>query len=106
METSSWAENISVTLEISLDDPLARSVVSAIQTGDVDELRRLLSDHPDLAAARIVDARGVRRSLPHVAADWPGHFPNGARTIALLAEAGSGLNARVAMPDRDEMRET
>lgn len=99
-------ENTWMAMELRADDPLALAAMSAIQTGDVDELRRLLRENENLATARIVDARAVRRSLPHIAADWPGHVPNGAKTIALLADAGSDLNARVAMPDRDEMRET
>ena len=38
------------------------------------------------------------RSLPHVAADWPGHFPNGPVTAAVLTAAGADVDARVAGP--------
>src|SRR4029453_14620054 len=37
-------------------------------------------------------------SLPHVAADWPGHFPNGAASVAVLIDAGADVNARFTGP--------
>lgn len=61
--------------------------------GDVQALRRCLGHNPESATARIVDARGVSRTLLHVAADWPGHFPDGARTVAILVAAGADVNA-------------
>lgn len=36
------------------------------------------------------------RSLLHIASDWPGHFPNGAATIAMLLAAGADANAPFA----------
>jgi ankyrin repeat protein len=84
------------------DDPLAVTVVEAIRGGDIDALRRLLRDHPDLAIARIgddPDNGGARsRTLLHIATDWPGHFPNGPATVAVLAAAGADVNARVPGP--------
>ena len=77
------------------DDPRAIAIVAAIRSGDVDALQRRLKDDPELATARIVDDRGVRRTLLHIVADWPGHFPNAARTAAILIEAGADVNARV-----------
>src|SRR6185436_12260940 len=41
---------------------------------------------------------GMSRSLLHVATDWPGHFPNGAATVAALIEAGADVNARFSGP--------
>jgi uncharacterized protein len=76
------------------DEPLAVEVVRAIQAGDLPALRRLLAEHPGLATTRIVDARGAGRTLLHVVTDWPGHFPNGAATVALLVEAGADVQAR------------
>jgi hypothetical protein len=70
------------------NDPVAMAVVSSIRKGDVDGLKRLLTDHSDLAKARIADASGTARSLLHVAADWPGHFANGAQTVTTLVAAG------------------
>ena len=77
------------------DDSRAVALVSAIQRGETDRLERLLRNEPGLAVARIVDAHGVARTLLHVAADWPGHFPGGADTVALLAAAGAEVDAAV-----------
>src|SRR5207249_9585418 len=70
-------------------------VVKAIQYGDVAGLQKQLEDNPDLASARIVDRKGVSRTLLHVVADWPGHFPNGPQTVATLVAAGVDVNAVV-----------
>ncbi len=85
---------------ISTEDPVALAAVSAIHAGDVAALRTLLADNPDLATARLGDdePRGMTRSLLHVATDWPGHFPNGAQTVAALVEAGADVNARFTGP--------
>lgn len=85
-----------MSLHLASDDPRAGALVSAIHAGDLDGLRRHLHDEPGLATARIVDARGVSRTLLHIVADWPGHFPEGARTVALLVAAGADVDARVA----------
>lgn len=76
-------------------DPVA-AVVASIRGGDVPALKRLLLEHPGLAAGSVGDAsfRGARRTLLHVATDWPGHFPNVAATIAALVHAGADVNAR------------
>jgi len=84
-------------LNISPDNPLAIAVVEAIHGGDVASLKRVLEANPGLATARIGDLKscdGMSRTLLHVATDWPGHFPNGAATIAALVEAGADVNAR------------
>ncbi|MGB8945610.1 MAG: ankyrin repeat domain-containing protein, partial [Streptomyces sp.] len=54
-------------------DQSAISVTEAIRKGDIPALRRLLADHPALATSRISQegpAAG-RRSLLHIATDWP-----------------------------------
>ncbi|HTE50142.1 MAG TPA: hypothetical protein VK698_04665 [Kofleriaceae bacterium] len=79
--------------DIPAGDPTAVAVVQAIREGDVAGLRQLLAGDPGLARARIVDDRGVCRTLLHVAADWPGHFPNGPETVAVLVAAGADVNA-------------
>jgi hypothetical protein len=66
--------------------PADAEAVDAVHTGNVAALQQLLSDHPDLATARLGGHGG--RTLLHVATGWPGHFPNVAATIAVLARAG------------------
>lgn len=87
---------------ISDKEPVAIAVRQLIRNGDVPGLQRLLREHPGLATARIMsnDPRSgtVSRTLLHVATDWPGHFPNGAATVAALIEAGAEVNARIIGP--------
>jgi uncharacterized protein len=88
-------------LNIRTDAPLAAAAIEVIRNGDVESLRRLLDENPDLATARLVDGdgrSGTSRSLLHVVTDWPGHFPNGAATVAALIAAGVEVNARVTGP--------
>jgi hypothetical protein len=65
------------------------ALAHAIREGQLDVLQRLLSENPDLATTRI----GPRTPL-HVATDYPGHFPNGPQTVALLISHGADVNAR------------
>jgi hypothetical protein len=74
---------------------LAVAVTKAIQAGDVQGLSGLLEANPELARSRIIDQKGGARSLLHVAADWPGHFPNGAEIITTLIEAGAEVDAAI-----------
>ena len=83
---------------IPTDDPLAIAVVEAIHTGDVEALERLLHENPGLATARLGADHDMTRTLLHVVTDWPGHFPNGAATVAALVEAGADVNARFTGP--------
>jgi uncharacterized protein len=83
-------------MNIPEDDPRAVAMVSAIRDGDVTRVRQWLAGDAALATARIVDARGVDRSLLHIVSDWPGHFPNGAEMVKLLIAAGADPQARVA----------
>jgi ankyrin repeat protein len=76
-------------LDLDAGNPLADAVVHAIHNGDVDGLTGLLRANPGLAQARIGS-----RSLLHLAADWPGHFPNGAAVVTALIAAGADPNAR------------
>jgi uncharacterized protein len=87
-------------VNIPKNDPLARRVVQAIQNGELETLKQLLAEHPELAKSRIVsgpngsEPNAGSRTLLHIATDWPGHFPNGAATVAMLVEAGADVNAR------------
>lgn len=82
-------------LNIPTGDARAIAVISAIQKGDLEGLQHRLYHDPDLAKARIVDDRGVARTLLHIASDWPGHFPNGPQIVATLIAAGADVNAGV-----------
>jgi len=75
--------------------PLAQSVTHAILTGETGALRQLLDRDPELASARVVEEKGVSRTLLHIAVDWPGHFPNAAQAIRLLIERGADPDATV-----------
>ncbi|NGO12634.1 ankyrin repeat domain-containing protein [Streptomyces sp. HC44] len=77
-------------------DPLALAVTEAIRGGDLPALRQCLAEHPGLAVARIVEhgCGPGSRTLLHIAADWPGHFPNGPAVVAMLVAAGADPNAR------------
>src|SRR5689334_7105540 len=65
------------------------AAADSIRTGNLEELKRLLRANPGLAKERIGP-----RTLLHVAADWPGHFPNAAAAVAELIAHGAEPNAR------------
>ncbi len=93
-------------LNLPKDDPLAVAVKKAIESGDVEGLNRLLSENPDLARARIgctnVATGEGGRTLLHIAADWPGHFPNGPAIVAALVAAGADVNSHSIFAAHDE----
>jgi len=93
-------------VDIPVDDPRAVALIKAIRSGDLPQLEQLLRQDGELAAARIVDDKLVRRSLLHIVTDWPGHFPEGPRTVALLVRYGAGVNAPVNHPTAMESAET
>jgi ankyrin repeat protein len=74
---------------VDSQDPVAVAAVHAIRTGDTAALASLLADHPGLAAEPIHQTR----TPLHVAADWPGYFPDGPATVGLLIDAGADPNA-------------
>lgn len=84
-------------LEVPAADPVALTISTAIREGDLSTLRTLLSKHPNLATALITspgpDGQPEGRTLLHIATDWPGHFPNVASTIQVLASAGADVSA-------------
>jgi uncharacterized protein len=54
--------------------PVAVAVTEAIQAGALEELARLLAEHPGLATVRLGDdgPGGMSWTLLHVATDCPG----------------------------------
>jgi ankyrin repeat protein len=82
---------------IDAGEPVAVAAVSAIRAGDVAALEEQLRERPGLATARL-ERNGVGRTLLHVVTDWPGHFPNGAASVAALVGAGADVNAPVTGP--------
>lgn len=72
---------------------IADLVVAAIHSGDVVALRRLLTDHRDVASAPL-GGRYKSRTPLHAVADWPGYFPNGPEMVRVLIEAGADPDAR------------
>lgn len=85
---------------IDTREPVAVAVTTAIRSGDLAGLRRLLAEHPRLATARLGDddPDGMSRTLLHVATDWPGHHPNNAAVVALLIAAGAEVDGRFRGP--------
>jgi ankyrin repeat protein len=73
-------------------DPVAVELTHVIHGGDLDGLRRLLSERPQLASAHMIGRKGVAggwRTPLHLATDWPGYFPAAPAAVALLLEAGA-----------------
>jgi uncharacterized protein len=83
---------------LGIEEPLALEVVGAIRTGDLETLRRRLDEHRWLATVRIRGTPECRdqtlRSLLHIVADWPGHYPKAAATVPVLVAAGADVEAR------------
>ena len=90
---------------VRTDDPSVVAAVDAIHRGDVAGLQRLLELHPELATATIGGGddskRPTTRTLLHVVTDWPGHFPRGAETVAVLVSARADVNARFSGPHNE-----
>jgi len=71
---------------------LAIAGATAIRTGDLDTLGRLLAMNSDLANMRVEGRKGGYRTPLHVVADWPGYFPNGPAVARLLLANGADPN--------------
>ena len=80
------------TLVIPADDPRAIELVLAVRGGAIDTIRRLLSEHPGLASARLGSQDDGTRTPLHVVTDWPGYFPHGPEIVRLLIDAGADPN--------------
>jgi hypothetical protein len=76
-------------------DPVAVELTRAIQGGDLDGLRRLVSGRPELASVHMIGRHGLPggwRTPLHAASDWPGYFPAAPAAVDLLLEAGADPN--------------
>jgi uncharacterized protein len=78
-------------LRLDADDPLAKAAGEAVRAGDVEAVKRLVAEHPELATARVVS--GGERTLLHVFADYPGHRPRPREMVAVLQAAGADLDS-------------
>jgi hypothetical protein len=76
-------------------DPIAVELASTIHRGDLDALRRILAERPELATVRMIGGKGVEggwRTPLHAATDWPGYFPAAPAAAVLLLDAGADPN--------------
>ncbi|HJS92896.1 MAG TPA: ankyrin repeat domain-containing protein [Solirubrobacteraceae bacterium] len=73
-------------------DPVAVELTSTIHRGDLDALRRILAERPELASVHMIGRKGGWRTPLHAATDWPGYFPSAPATVALLLDAGADPN--------------
>src|SRR5262245_65868765 len=79
---------------ISSEDPFAVELRLATLGGDVAEVKRLVSERPELATASFGSVeRGTGTGL-HFVAGWPGYYPNGPEIVHTLVDAGADPNAR------------
>jgi ankyrin repeat protein len=85
---------------LAADDVRVVALTEAVQAGDLDRLAQLLAEHPEVATERHGDAAMSRTAL-HVVADWPGQWPRGAESVALLVAAGAPVDGRFAGPHRE-----
>ncbi len=76
-------------------DRVAGELTSAIHGGELDTLRRLLGERPELATVRMIGRKGLEsgwRTPLHTASDWPGYFPEAPAAVTLLLQAGADPN--------------
>ena len=95
-----------VPMRIPDNDPVVIELRQAVRGGDLETVGRLLAKHPGLARARFVGRKDGTGTCLHMAADWPGYFPNGAEMVRLLVGAGADPNAPTAGADPDGYAET
>jgi ankyrin repeat protein len=79
-----------VEMDSPADNSAAARAINAIHQGNLALLEQLLSQNPGLATARV----DGKRTLLHVATDWPGHYPNSDASVATLIAHGAEVNAQ------------
>jgi ankyrin repeat protein len=82
----------STTITLPRDGPTGVELLLAVRGGDIDLVKRLVSENPELAGARF-EARGGTGTVLHFVTDWPGYFPNGPDLVHILIDAGADPNA-------------
>jgi ankyrin repeat protein len=82
---------------VTADHETAAALVGAIHSGDIDAVERIVADNPELARGPLGGPFKTRTAL-HVAADWPGYFPNGPQIVRVLIAAGADPNYRDPEP--------
>jgi uncharacterized protein len=75
------------------DQDKASALISAIQTGNVATVQKLVDENPGLASSKLGGRAGTRTPLS-IVTDWPGFFPNGPAVVRILLAAGADPNAR------------
>jgi uncharacterized protein len=75
------------------DDPIAVELIAALEQGEVERLRQLLTANARLACCVVESAKGGGRTALHLFADWPGHRPNAAEIVWTVVQAGADLHA-------------
>ncbi|HEX3540339.1 MAG TPA: ankyrin repeat domain-containing protein [Acidimicrobiales bacterium] len=79
---------------------LAVELVFAIRGGDIDAVRALIAEAPELARDPLGGPFRTRTAL-HVVADWPGYWPNGPEIVRVLLAAGADPNFRDPRPQSE-----
>jgi uncharacterized protein len=82
---------------MTADQESVAALVAAIHIGDVDTVRRIVADSPELARGPL-GGRFKTRTALHVVTDWPGYFPGGPQIASLLIAAGADPNSRDPEP--------
>lgn len=77
------------------DDVMALRLVDVIRRGDIDALRHVLAERPELASVRLRHNKGTTSTLLHAVDGWPGYFPNGPVVVGLLISCGADPDAPV-----------
>jgi hypothetical protein len=82
---------------MTVDSHAPAALVAAIHSGDIEAVRRLIGETPELARQPLGGPFKTRTAL-HIVCDWPGYFPNGPRIVPLLIAAGADPNYRDPEP--------
>ena len=89
-------------------DPVAVELTLAIQGGDLDALRHIVADRPELASAHMIGREGLEggwRTPLHAATDWPGYFPAAPAAVAILLRTRNSHNHHHDLLAFDDNRE-